>query len=58
MIKKIEKDSVENMTQLLETNEDHLVKRLQTLSPMDLDNNLNHSDEYSLLEIPPPKTYG
>ena len=38
IIEKIEKENVENMTQLLETHEDNWIKRLQTLSPKGLNN--------------------
>ena len=46
IIEKIEKESVENMTHLLETHEDNWIKRLQTLSPKGLNNKLNHPDKY------------
>ena len=46
IIEKIEKENVENMTQLLETHEDNWIKRLQTLSPKGLNNKLNHPDKY------------
>ena len=46
IIEKIEKENVENITQLLETHEDNLIKRLLTLSPKGLNNKLNHPDKY------------
>ena len=45
IIEKIEKENVENMTQLLETHEDNWIKRLQSLSPRGLNNQLNHPEK-------------
>ena len=46
IIEKIEKENVQNMTNLLETHEDNWIKRLQILFPKGLNNKLNHPDKH------------
>ena len=45
IIERIEKEDVDDMTDLLETHEDNWIKRLQTLTPKGFNNKLNHPDK-------------
>ena len=45
IIEKIEKNTLDNVTLILETHEDNWILRLKTLHPNGLNNKLNHPDK-------------